>query len=338
MTDATGRCMPELILDDSKRYLAAEEWEDDQASEVSAYDKRKSAGVWTALATLAVAVAIMAGYGYFVLSQEDTQLAQIPALTNSLPAVGLHLSSFEKRLDAWLGDQQNLTAQVQRMDAGWKSAFGQAREHTSKLIQEAREGLRQELDHRTLALSAQISQMAAAQRAERTRLAEVEKQLDNTRQELASARQDYSRELSALRQQQHEDHGAIASLNNLLTTNQVTFEIQKDKEEEVVPGVSVHLTNTDVRFQRFDGWIELAPARQFIWVRGQGIQRPVVFYPDQRDEAYELVVTRVNQEGAVGYLVVPAQNSAIGQGGLDSENQAAPVSVIPSGRSEVTGP
>ncbi len=294
-----------------------ETWDIDPPSEVPAYHKRRSAGLWTAIATLAVGLAAVAVYGYSVISQNHAQLAFLPGLTRSISSVRTQLNGLESRMQVWQQGQSNLAAKVQKLNAGWKTGLNDTRLYSAQLVKDAYQRQHIELNQRAAMLSAQLAQMTAHQQSEQLRVAQLEKELANTRQELVSVRDSYSRQLAALRGGQMANQRDIASINNVLSTDQVDFEIEKNHEQELVPGVSLHLTKTDIRHQRYQGWLWLAANRRTIWVRGQGIQRPVVFYPTPGGEAYELVITRVNQKDATGYLLIPG-GSATQQAALAS--------------------
>ena len=310
-----------LAFEDTEIGMQDDSWEGDHSREVPAYHKRRTAGLWTALATLAVALVVAASYGYSVISKNNAQLAWLPGLTKSLSAVRGRLDGLETRLQVWQDGQKNLAARIQQMDAGWKSKLNDVRLHAAKLVNDAYQKEQEELNLRTAAINAQMVQMASRQRAEQIHMAQLEQDLARTRQELASVRENYTRELAGLREQQTSNRREIASINNLLATDEVDFEITKNQGEEIVPGVSLHLTKTDTQRQRFQGWIWLAGNRHTIWVRGQGIQRPVVFYPKAGGEAYELVVTRVNQKDATGYLLIP-RDAATQQAALGSHKES----------------
>jgi len=77
-----------------------------------------------------------------------------------------------------------------------------------------------------------------------------------------------------------------------------------------LPGVSLHLTGTDISHQRYAAWVWIAASRRRIWVRSQTVETPLVFYPKAGGEAYELVITKVNPREVAGYMLVPS-NSGI---------------------------
>jgi hypothetical protein len=65
------------------------------------------------------------------------------------------------------------------------------------------------------------------------------------------------------------------------------------------------LSHTDVSYQRVEGRIHVIQDGRILWLRGQGIQQPLSFYLQGDQRPYEIVFTRVNQDGAIGYLLMP---------------------------------
>jgi hypothetical protein len=65
----------------------------------------------------------------------------------------------------------------------------------------------------------------------------------------------------------------------------------------------------NVSYQRVDGSIWVIPDRHTVWLRQLKTQEPVFLssFPDGRTR--ELVITRVSKNGAVGYVLMPAQES-----------------------------
>lgn len=306
MADASEGIAPMLNLDDRIQSRGKLDWESDRVEEeVPTYYKRRSAGVWACLATLTVAFAVVVGYGYAVLNQENIQWEQIPGMARSLPAINQHLANFENRLVLSRADQQNLASQVQRIDAGSKAALDQTRQQTGRLVVQVRESLLKEINQQTAALQAQVSQLASERNADHQFLAQTEEQLAKARDELERTQRDYTLEMSVLREQQGEEHREIASISSSLPTRQVNFEIQKNQASQVAPGVSFRLTKSDVRHQRFDGLIESAPGKQAVSVQNQSVRNPIMFYPSDHGNGFLLVITRVDEKEADGYLLIP---------------------------------
>jgi hypothetical protein len=334
MTHASERCSPEFILEDRGRVESADDWESDraEADEVAAYYKRRAAGVWTAIAVLVVALAAVTLYGYSVIRRQGIQLSQIPVIAKSLPAISQRMVSIGKSLDAWRDNQVNLSAQVQNMDAGWMSQLGETRQETRRMIAQVHGTLMKDMNQRTSGLQAQLSQLASDRNSDRARLAQLEQQLVEARYELEDARKEYASELVALREKQGVENRELVSLSSLLAVQQVTFEIHKNQTAGVAPGVSLKLTAANVRRQQFDGWIHSTSGNQNIFVQNQGVLRPVMFCPNDHDQAMELVVTKVSKDSVAGYLLIPAKN--VRNNGSDSVASAdegdGPTTLVPA--------
>jgi hypothetical protein len=73
----------------------------------------------------------------------------------------------------------------------------------------------------------------------------------------------------------------------------------------VAPGISLTVSDTNVSYQRVEGRIHVVPDGRILWIRGQGIEQPVRFYSHEDERAYEVVFTRVNKDGAIGYVLMP---------------------------------
>jgi hypothetical protein len=280
----------EPSLDDIEIH-SFEQWDRDQSVDMPVYHRRRTAGLWTALA-------------------HDAELMWLSGRVSSFSAVRDHANRLEATVREWNVRQESLKAQVHKMDAGWKSGFNDFRLRAAALEANANQREHNDLNQRTAALNAQIADISSSQHTEQARIAQLERELTSARQELASAKASYTRELAALRQQQASSQREIVSLNNVLSTDQINFEAEKNHDAEIVPGVLLHLTSTDIARQRYGGWIWLTQSRRRIWIRRQVIESPQVFYPVAGDEAYELVVTQVNTKDVAGYLLVPSSTSS----------------------------
>ena len=293
-------------IDDTEIH-SIEEWDGDQSIDALVYHRRGTAALWTALAVLAVALAVAVVYGYSVISKQNTELMWLSGRMNSLGDLRDRTGSLETMFNKWNVRQAMLAAHVQKMDTDWRSDLDQVRLRTTGLVANARQNADRNLNQRTAALNAQMAQMSTRQHAQLAHIAQLERQLAATRQELVFAKANYTRELAALHQQQVSSQQEIDSLNSVLSTDQIDFEAQKNRDEEIVRGVALHLTGTNLAHQRFRGWIRVAGSRRTIWVRSHPAELPVVFYPKPGGEAYELVVTKVNSEAVSGYLLVPSE-------------------------------
>jgi hypothetical protein len=296
-------------IDDTEIH-SFEEWDGDQSIDSLVYHRRGTASLWTALAAMAVAMVVAALYGYSVVSQHNNELMWLSGRMSSLGELHDRVDSIETRFNGWNAKQASLVAHVQKMDTDWKSGLDDVRLRAAALVWSARQRDNNDLNLRTASLNAHFDEIASMQRADQVLIAQLERELANTRQELASAKGAYTRELAELRQQQVVSQREVDSLQNELSTDQVDFEVAKNRDEEIVRGVSLHLSGTDLAHQKFRGWIWIAGSRRRIWVHDHPAELPVAFYPKPDGVAYELVVTKVGPENVAGYLLIPSETNS----------------------------
>ncbi|HXH50719.1 MAG TPA: hypothetical protein VNM47_15360 [Terriglobia bacterium] len=267
---------------------------------------RRRTGLWTAVVLLAVVLGVVTAGGYWLLRNQNAQISWLPGLSKSVSSLRDRTNALEASLKEWSSKQEALAATVQKLDSGWEARLKGVRRYAAELVAHAMEKEHAELNQRTAALNAQVAEMKSSQQADQAHVAQLEKDLASTRQELASVRDGSGSQIAALQEQQASTRDEVASLNDVLSTDQVDFEVQKDRDAEIVPGVSFRLMGTDVAHQQFHGWVFIQGSARRVWFRRQAVESPVVFYPKPGGEAYELVVTRVNRKDAVGYLLMPS--------------------------------
>lgn len=282
-----------------------EEWDSDRSIDTLVYHRRGTAALWTAIAVLAVALAVALTYGYSVISRQNTELMWLSKRTSSVATMPDRVNSLETLLNRSNVRQAMLAARVQNMDSDLRSGLDQVSLRAAGMAANIRQSADRDLNQRAAALNAEIGQIAARQRTQLGLISQLKSELANTQLELASARTEYAHELAALHEQQVSSRQAIYSLNNVLSTDQVVFEAEKNHDAEIAQGIALHLTGTDMAHQKFRGWIQVEGGRHTIWVRNHPAELPVVFYPKPGGESYELVVTKVSADGVSGYLLVP---------------------------------
>lgn len=125
-----------LNVEDGNRAHAVDGWDRDRAEgeEVAPYYKRRAAGVWIGLATLAVVVIAAMVYGYAALEQEGLSVEQVPGMTKSLSAIGQHVANVENRLAASRVEQQKLGAELQSIDADQRRHSAKRRSKRAGLL------------------------------------------------------------------------------------------------------------------------------------------------------------------------------------------------------------
>jgi sortase A len=84
-----------------------------------------------------------------------------------------------------------------------------------------------------------------------------------------------------------------------------SFDIRKGHSQEIAPGISLGVTDTDTRTGSVYGWMWLRADRRTILVRDQPADEPVVFYTD--GQRRELRFTSVSENWVAGRLSAPGE-------------------------------
>ncbi|HEY2016645.1 MAG TPA: class D sortase [Bryobacteraceae bacterium] len=92
-----------------------------------------------------------------------------------------------------------------------------------------------------------------------------------------------------------------ASRDERNSARTIRFAVSKSHSRELAPGISLGLTGTNVSDRRVNGWLWVMPERRTIWLRGQRVKDPVLFYRDGRRR--ELVITKVSSNSVSGYIL-----------------------------------
>lgn len=288
--------------------------------------RRRRGVIWAA--SLVVAAALIAlgvigvsRYGRPVWQKHATLLAQVPGLQNSLTAAGNRIDAVEGKVRGWADDQDLLWKRIGRLESRMSSNLRVARKQAQELSAQAQRRMQEQLDQRTTALQTRLTQLETSQETERAQVVRLQKDVAAVRQQMADQmaglRQDNGRDftkldqqLSRLDQQVSHSRRDLDTLAGSLERQRVDFEMGKRRSRELAPGISLAITRTDARYRRFDGWLWLLPDRRTVWVRGQSVQRPVVFYSKRDSRPHELVITQVTKDGVAGYLMLPGRRGA----------------------------
>ncbi|OFV97216.1 MAG: hypothetical protein A3F68_03805 [Acidobacteria bacterium RIFCSPLOWO2_12_FULL_54_10] len=289
--------------------------------------KSRAKRVWAGVAVLAVALIALSWYSYPLLQQRDTLLAQVPSLQESLAAVGERVGATEEQLRAWSGHWDTMGKRMGKLEKTVSSNLSLARKAAQEQASQVYQQLLTELDNRTEWMKVRLSRLESNDESHRVQLAQLQDEIATVRhqmtQQMAQARQETGREVAALNEQAETNRRALDALSEQFERRRVDFELDKNRNQEIMPEVALTVTGADVSYQRVNGWLWLVPDGRTLWVRGQGIQQPVIFYTQQDNRPYELVFTRVTENGAVGYLLVPDRAGSRAGGSFQSDTTQA---------------
>lgn len=105
------------------------------------------------------------------------------------------------------------------------------------------------------------------------------------------------------------DRSDFDAYTNKFAVKRVDFEVSKNHGREVAPGINLGVSKTDVSYQRVSGSVWTSPDRHTTWLRQLKVQEPVFLTSFADGRTRELVITRVNKTGAIGYVLMPANDT-----------------------------
>jgi DNA replication initiation complex subunit (GINS family) len=137
------------------------------------------------------------------------------------------------------------------------------------------------------------------------RVSQLNEELERMRWQVNESGSQNERAVAALRESEQRNRAEVDALANKIAVERVDFEVTKNRSREVVPGISLGVTGTDVTYKRVNGWMKVKPDQRTIWLNGQGAQEPVIFYGNKDGLKRELVITNVTRDKVAGYLLLP---------------------------------
>ena len=288
--------------------------------------RRRHHFLTTFLILLTLALAGIAWYAYPMLKRHDVTLSQIPAsltdIQKDLFGLGERAKAADAKLDDWSSRQDELRSQLNKargdLMARIDSAKKQASEASTALVERVRSEVATQMD----SVKTQLARLETSREGDREQIARLQQELTQVRsqvqqqgQEIASVegRVDKNaasseQEIAGVKATQQRDRGDFDAYADKFAVKRVDFEVTRNHSSQVAPGISLQVNGTDVSYQKVSGSI-LTPDRHTIWLRQLKVQEPVFLTSFADGRTRELVITRVNKTGAVGYVLVPAQEA-----------------------------
>lgn len=312
-----------------KDYPNSDSIRDDYEADLRWERSRRHHRILTAfLILLAIGLAGLAWYAYPILGRHDSLLSQIPMTLTDIRKdvynLGEQAKSTDTKVDDWGNRQEELRGQLNKARADLRaridSARKQARDTSAALIQRARSDFATQLD----SIKTQLAKLETSGASDREQIARLQKELAEVRnqmnqqgQELASVQGRViqnaaatSQELASVKSTQQQDRHDFDAYADKFAVKRLDFEVTKNHDSTVAPGISLRVNSTDVSYQRLNGSV-LAADGHTTWLRQLKVQEPVFLTSFADGRTRELLITRVNKNGAVGYVLVPAEESAM---------------------------
>ena len=280
-------------------------------------------GFWAGLGILAAAAAGLCWYGYPYALQQKSLADDFPAVRKSVATFGDRMGKAESDLRQWYGDQQALRERVAKLESGAGDKLRALRDQSRDFAENVYHRAIEEMDRRAEHVEQRLSQVEASQESGQSQLARLETDLSGIRQQIAAqssqlaaaeqsavqAREALEQRAAATDEKLESSQGEISRLARSVDRRKVDFELTTNRSEELAPGISICVTGTDVAYRRVKGWLWIMPDRKTIWLRDQPAQQPLAFYSESDGKRREVVFTRVNKDSALGYLLLPADET-----------------------------
>lgn len=295
---------------------------------------------WSArLAGLVLVALIGAGWwGLDRIREQETVLAALPNPEAMVEKVDERVDAFADRLSDLSAEGeiiQGFADRIAALEASSETTIEALRaqvQTAARVEAEARLGTARQLDETV----SRVGALEHAREASGQQLANLEGDLRQMREDvagdLALAELRTSDMVDAVGAQVAGNSRGLEAVSWEVGRERLDFELFEDYRLEVAPGIVLNISDTDVAYQKVDGWIHLMSDGRFLRIHDHPVQQSLVFYDPEDDRSYELVFTRVRPDVAVGYVRVPSD------GGVRVVNQvrdpAFPDQV--TGRGQVT--
>ncbi len=257
------------------------------------------------------------GLGFYLYQAQQ----RIELLTENLTTSQEQLASVTEELgtsNEKIGElQSGLTESEKRL----RSQGGEINRYKGVVseLQSKATGLESEQDQQSRDLQALTIQKADNARVEQVeadldgKTKEIQKTVEAANSEIAGLKDTTSQnraeidsnrgQITQVSSRTDETAAGLGSLKTSLERELYNFELEKKGAIMKVVNVSLKLTKTDMKKQRFD--LEIVADGRKIKKKKQHVNEPVVFYIAGTAKPYEVVVTKVGKNFVVGYLSVP---------------------------------
>jgi len=266
------------------------------------------------IAVLYGIVVALAAVSVYLFLQVDAMNRDLAALQESVQAEVAKV----REASALLGsaNQRNLEAlraELAEARRNAQSAVGQAREEAVRHAEELARRLQEEQQRVQQRLASELSQVREAAGTTTGKIEEVAKDVSAVRTEVASTKSELEKTISELKSVRGDlgvqsgliatNAKELAALRMLGDRNYYDFTLTKRQQWQRVGDVSIRLTRTDEKRNRYTILI-VADDKQ-VEKKDKTVNEPVQFYTARARIPYEIVVNQVGKDVITGYLATP---------------------------------
>jgi hypothetical protein len=205
---------------------------------------------------------------------------------------------------------------IAQLEKSMGAGIRRARSETTALV----EGVKRDMAQGMAAVQARLVGIESAQNETHEQVARLQQDVAAAQRDLVAAREanaELANQLAQMEQSQSSTQGQVSRLQNRMLESdnrvdalsyqverrRVDFELKRDRAEGITSGIHLTVTRTDAARQKIDGWVQVAG--RFVWLHDENAQQPIAFASVGEQRPYQLVFTRVADNGATGYLLVP---------------------------------
>jgi predicted nucleic acid-binding Zn-ribbon protein len=278
--------------------------------------------LWALVILVTLGLAGASWYGYRSLENHEALLAPIPALQALGVTMDGQLSTIQEKMGEWTNQQSSLGDRMAKLEKRLSSSMKAARNQAEVAANQAAQLVREEINQSLLRLQGRVESVESVQRETQDQLAAARTEIGSLRQEIAGLQKENSERLAELHDTQGNvdrlnsqvsavnnqvtTHAAtLTALNNQVEREQIQFELSNSRTQQVVPGIYLTVSHTDVGHQRVDGWMQFANEGRIVWIRGLAAGEALTFVTRSDSRTHELVFSGVRENGATGYVLLP---------------------------------
>jgi len=273
-------------------------------------------GFWTGVAFL-LTIGFVCGSTYWLNSElkaQGSSIGKLLGMQKTVDSLSNRMVGAETALSTFPGEINKVSGRMDALDkkvsAVQKAAAVKPTPASPAIA---------ELGSSVAKLNEQIAELQAKHEDDAAKMASLQQDLANTRQETAlefatvksAIPHDAMPAVDNLRYVVDRNEAGLSSLANKIDRDRHDFEVHEDRVVEIVPGVLLTIRSTNVGRQEVSGWIYLENDRRVIYLKNQGLLQPITVYGVYGKDSHDIVITRVRKDDAVGFVLSPKEKEAL---------------------------
>lgn len=290
----------------------------------------RATAVWSAIAAVLMAAVLTGACGWWLNSKLNTQgtsltrvLGMHQGMQQTVDSLSRRMIGAESALSGLPAELKKVNGRVDALDQK-VTAVRQAVAKPQPIPPPVNTAAIAEMGKQLALLSERLMTLEAKHNEDIARL-------ETLRSELAVLSQDTERYITAVRAEIPPDNSAEAArlwsamddhqesilsmahsidgLAGRIDRDRHDFEIHENRASEVAPGIHLTIRSTNVGRQQISGWVYMENEHRVVFLKNHGLLEPITVYGVHDQQAREIVITRVRENDAIGYVLSPKSSS-----------------------------